>query len=48
MSVNGGSVNLYIAVSGAHQDKLFVVDNGDYGVSKVSLTFAELIKQIES
>lgn len=48
MSVNGGSVNLYIAVCGAQEGKLFVVDNGDYGVSKVSLTLAELIKQLGS
>ncbi len=48
MAINGGSVNLYIAICGTHQDKLFVVDNGDYGVSKVSLTFAELVKQIDS
>ena len=48
MSVNGGSVNLYIALCRNHQSKLFVVDNDDYGVSKVSLSLSELIQEIES
>ena len=48
MAVLGGSVNLYITVSGPLESKLFVVDNGDYGVSKVNFTLAELVNNLES
>lgn len=47
MSVYGGSINLYIAVCGDPEGKLFVVDNGDYGVSNVNLSLADLAKQLE-
>lgn len=45
MEVDGGSICIYVAIGGAHVNKLFVVDNGDFGISKVDFTFEELVCQ---
>jgi len=48
MSINGGSINLYVALCGSHEGKLYVVDNGDYGVCKVDMMLNDLILKISS
>lgn len=47
MEVCGGSLNLYVALSGKHMNKVFIVDNGDFGICKTKESVATLIAKLK-
>ena len=43
MEANGGGLNIYVSIGGAHVNKLFVVDNGDFGICKTDYTLNSMV-----
>ena len=43
MAADGGGLNIYVSIGGAHANKLFVVDNGDFGICKTKYTLKSMM-----
>ena len=48
IEVCGGSLGLYIALDGNHKDKIFMVDNGDFGICKIAESLADLSSRLKT
>lgn len=48
IEVCGGSLGLYIALDGKHKNKVFMVDNGDFGICKIAESLADLASMLKA